>query len=197
MKAVRYLIIESEQDYNNEVELAGTKIVVNSTIESVENINRIGTVVSSPEGTILESGDKVIVHHNIMRRKNDTKGDEIRSPFHIEDGKYFVPLDQVFAYKREGDKDWNAIDPYCFIKPIQIESKQVGSIHIPVDAQENFKGRENGVGVIRYINRQLGEQEGLKVGDKIHFEPWSEHEFEIDGELLYKMRTSDIQAKAL
>lgn len=196
MKAVRYVLVKSDQDYNNEVELAGKKILVNSSIESVENINREATVVSSPEGTILQEGDTVIIHHNIMRHKNDIKGNEIKSPFHIGDNVYFVPPTEIFAYKR-GDGEWEALDPFCFVKPIELEKEEElksGIILMPT-SKDSFKGRENGVGILRYGNRELEEQEDIHPGDRVHFEPFSEHEFEIDGELLYKMRTSDILAK--
>ena len=64
MKAVKYVIVESEQDYNNEVTLSGgQKIIVNTTIESVSNINRQVEVVSVPKGLILQEGDVIIIHH--------------------------------------------------------------------------------------------------------------------------------------
>lgn len=197
MKAVHYVLVKSDQDYNNEVELkGGLKLVVNSSIETVENINREATVVSSPKGTVLKEGDRVIIHHNIMRRKNDIKGNEIKSPFHIEDNIYFVPPTEVFAYKRDGG-EWQALDPYCFVKPIELKEEKVESgIVILPGAQDNFKKRANGVGIMRFANRELAV-EGIEPGDKVHFEPWSEHEFEIDGEVLYKMKTSDILGKEL
>lgn len=195
MKSLTYLIVEAGQEYNNEVELAGQKIVVNTTIESVENINREATVLASPEGTVLQAGDKVIIHHNIMRRKNNSSGKEIPSPFAIGDGKFFVPPNEVFAYKR-GDSDWKALDPYCFVEPIKLEKVELESgILLTEKAQENFKGRENGVGIMKYSNQELMEEEEIFEGDRVHFEPWSEHEFKIDGKTYYKMKTSDILAK--
>lgn len=195
MRALGYVVVQSEQDYNNEVELAGTKIVVNTTIESVENINREATVVATPKGTVLEVGDRVLVHHNIMRRKNNIKGKEIRSQFHIKDGQYYVPPTEIFAYKR-GDSGWQALDPYCFVAPIKAKDVVKGGIVIPAEKdKDNYKGRENGMGILRIANRELLEDEGLKIGDKVNFLPYSEHEYKIDGELLYKMKSSDILAK--
>lgn len=196
MKAVRYVLVKSDQDYNNEIDFAGGKLVINSSIESVANINREATVVSSPEGTVLEEGDTVIIHHNIMRRKNDIKGNEIKSPFHLEGNIYFVPPTEIFAYKR-GDGEWKALDPFCFVKPIELEKEKVldSGIILTPTSKDSFKGRENGVGILRFANRELEESEGIFPGDKVHFEPFSEHEFEIDGEVLYKMRTQDILAK--
>lgn len=193
MDTLQYVIVESKQDYNNEVELAGKKIVVNTTIESVSNINREATVISTPKGTILQEGDTVILHHNIMRRKNNTAGKEVRSNFYLKDNKYFVPLTEVFAYKR-GEDSWKAIDPFCFVEPIKLEKKEVSGILIREEDQGGFKNRVNGEGILKYINKELEEVEGLSIGDRVVFTPFSEHEFEIDGQVLYKMKTSDILA---
>ena len=196
MRSLGYVVVQADQEYNNEVELAGVKIVVNTTIESVENINREATVVSSPEGTILLPGDRVIVHHNIMRKKNSTSGKEIKSQFHIKDDKYFVPPTEVFAYKRGDESEWQGLDPYCFVEPIKAKDKEVGGINISAEKdKENFKGRENGVGILRIANRELLEEEGLKIGDKVHFTPWSEYEVKVDGRVMYRMKSEDILAK--
>ena len=46
----------------------------------------------------------------------------------------------------------------------------------------------------REINKQL-EELGLKKGDQICYEPFSEYEFVIEGDLLYRMYTDNITIK--
>lgn len=195
MRSLQYIIIESEQAYNNEKEIAeGVKIVVNTTIESVENINRIGKVIAAPEFTILKEGDEVIVHHNIMRLRNGTSGKMVKSNFNIEGNKYFVPLTEVFMYRRNGG-EWNAISPYCFVKPIRQEKEEkVNNVIIPDNVvSDTHKGMVKNHGIMVYPNDDLINQ-GVDKGTKIIFSNDSEYEFEIDGEIHYKMSTDDVIA---
>lgn len=193
MPTLNYIIIKSEQSYNNEKKLEnGKKLIVNTTIESVEHINRIGEVVEAPDFTILKKGDKVIVHHNIMRLRNGINGQKVKSNFYIEDNKYFVPLTEVFMYKREGD--WTAINPYCFVKPIkkEIEEGKRGSILLPENNEEGtYKGMLKNMGILIYGNEEL-KKINVKKGTQVIFSCHSEYEFIIDNKLLYRMRTQDI-----
>ncbi len=189
MKAVKYVIVESEQDYNNEVTLSGgQKIIVNTTIESVSNINRQVEVVSVPKGLILQEGDVIIIHHNILRRKNDVKGREVRSDYWIKDNYYFVPPTEIFLYKRDGV--WYGLDPFVFIEPIK-KKPEISKTGIYLTTKEK---EVKNTGYIKYINKEL-ESWGLKVGDKVFFKDDSEYEFEIEGQVLYRMKTSDILGK--
>lgn len=189
MRAVKYIIIEAPTEYNNEVELSnGMKLVVNTTIESVANINRQVKVKAAPDNTVLEKGDTLIIHHNILRRKNDIKGVEKRSDYWLYDNLYFVPPTEVFLYKKE-DGDWISPDPYVFVEPIEQESIRTQS-GIYLDTGFKKKYVEN-VGNIAYINEEL-KSWGLKQGNKVFFKDDSEYEFNIDGRLLYRMKTSDI-----
>lgn len=193
MKVLNFIIVEVEEAYNNEIELnSGVKLTVNTTIESVEHINRVAKVVSAPEFTILQEGDEVIIHHNICRLRNGVKGEKVYSNYHLEGNKYFVPLTEVFMYRR--DSDWISIDPYCFVKPIKIEGQESSFIYIPDEFKEGHKGNERHVGILEYPNKQLIE-EGYKKGDKIIFSKNSEYEFNIDGTIMYKMSSKDILAK--
>lgn len=189
MKSVNYFIVEVDKAYENEVELStGGKFIVNSTIEEVSHINRVATIVASPDFTVLQAGDKVVMHHNILRLRNDVNGNVAPSNFHIEDNKYFVPLTEVFMFKRGGE--WKALDPYCFVEPIDEESDKGFSLSLQ---ESSYKGKKKGVGIMRYPNEDLTAQ-GVKTGDKVKFTPNSEYEFNIDGVLYYKMSTRDIIA---
>ena len=73
-----YVIVETDSAYNNEKKITeDISIVVNTTIESVEHINRKGKVIASPSFTILKEGDEVILHHNIFRLRNGVKGEKV------------------------------------------------------------------------------------------------------------------------
>lgn len=189
MKTPYYVIVETDKAYNNEKKITeDISIVVNTTIESVEHINRKATVLVAPDFTVLEKGDEVIIHHNIFRLRNGLKGVMLESDYLIEDNRYCVPPTEIFMYKR-GDSDWEALDPYCFIKPIKAEEdtsliKGVRDLH---------KGNLPHIGIIVYPNKEMAEK-GLKKGDKVAFSKYSEYEFELNGEILYKMSTNDILA---
>lgn len=191
MRSINYIIVEVDSAYNNDKDIGnGINITVNTSIESVEHINRVAKVVKAPDFTMLEEGDEVIVHHNIFRLRNDQMGLEVESNYWIEDNKYFVPLTEVFMYRR-GDSDWKALDPYCFVKPIEQEQpEQVQGIYVK-DMEDNYKGMVKNTGVMAYVNESL-KSLGVSDGDTIAFSNYSEYEFMIDDELYYKMATKDI-----
>lgn len=188
MKAVKYVIIETPTEYNNEVELSsGLKLIVNTTIESVANINRQVKVLAAPENTILEKGDMLVVHHNILRRKNNIKGEEVRSDYWMYDNIYFVPPTEIFLYKKS-ESEWEAPDPFVFIEPIEKDIKTESGIFLDTGFEKKYV---DNMGYIAYINEEL-KSWGLKKGDKVFFKDDSEYEFNIDDRLLYRMKTSDI-----
>lgn len=192
MKTLNYMIVEVDSAYNNEKKIGDVSLVVNSTIESVEHINRIAKVVASPEFTPIKAGDEVIIHHNICRLRNGIKGIMVQSDFHIENNLYFVPLTEVFMYKPVGG-EWTALAPFCFIQPIKDETKKIGSI-IVQNSGDTFEGNIDKQGVVKYTNPELQEY-GINVGDHICFSEDSQYKFNIDGEILYRMKTSDILGK--
>jgi Co-chaperonin GroES (HSP10) len=192
MKAINYMIVEVESAYNNEKKLGDVSIVVNSTIESVEHINRIARVIASPEFTPIKAGDEIIIHHNICRLRNGIKGQVTQSDYHIEDNKYFVPLMEIFAYKPVGG-EWTALAPFCFVEPIKDETKKIGSI-IVQNSGDVHKGMLTKQGIIKYTNPEL-EEYGIKEDDHIAFSEDSEYEFVIDGKTYYRMKTNDILGK--
>lgn len=190
MRTINYLIVTLDETYNNEVDIDSVgKFIVNSTIEDVSSINRVATVVAAPDFTILKRGDKVVVHHNIFRLRNNTKGNITPSDFDLGENTYFVPLTEVFMFKGEGD--WEAISPYCFVKPIETENTEGFSLSL---SEGSYKGKQELVGIMTYPNKDLSLK-GLKKGDKVKFTANSEYEFNLDGVLYYKMSTRDIVGK--
>jgi co-chaperonin GroES (HSP10) len=191
MKSVNHIIVKVRDSYNNNKR----GIIQNTSIETVSSINREVEVYSAPEGVVINKGNKVIIHHNILRFRNNMKGQLINSNYFlgtVNDYKLFiVPLTEVFMYKSD-DSDWTALDPFCFIKPVKKEN--LDKVLLSEEDSFDHKGNVKHHGIIKYPNKYM-EELGLKVGDKVIFSNWSEYEFEIEGELLYKMSTKDILVK--
>ena len=185
---INYIIVEIDEAYKNEID----GIVVNSTIESIAHINRVARVLEAPSFTILKEGDEVVVHHNMFRLRNGIRGKKVQSDYHLKDNIYYIPLTQVFMYKRDGG-DWQAIRPYVFVKPVEFEDRVENGVTITANDKNSYKGRKRLRGIIKFPNDELLAQ-GVKVGDEIVFSYYSEYEFNINGETLYKMSTKDILA---
>jgi co-chaperonin GroES (HSP10) len=168
----------------NEVELSnGTTLVVNTTIESAEHINRIGTVEAAPKTAPFKAGDEVIVHHNVFRKKNGYEGVRLESDYYLEPNLYYVTKDLIFAYKSPGGS-WEALEPYFFVKPIEREIKKTSSGIFLESGKEKYVHQEAS---LRYLNKELREW-GLKEGDVVGYGKNQEYKFNIDGELLYRVR---------
>jgi co-chaperonin GroES (HSP10) len=184
---INFIIVEIDEAYNNEED----GIVVNSTVESVKHINREATVLEAPEFTILKKGDKVICHHNIFRIRNGIKGQKVKSNYNLEDNVYFIPLTEVFMFKRE--QGWEAIRPYVFVEPIPYTDKNIDNVTIVRNKNNSHKGNKKLRGIVKYPNDDLIKS-GVKVGDEVVFSSHSQYEFNVEGETLYKMSTRDILA---
>ena len=173
-----YLIQPHGDRYNNEIKIGDKSLILNATIDEKDYkyVNRIGEVVAIPRMKgLLEVGDKVIVHHNVFRKWWNVKGRLSNSGSHVKDKEFSCYQDQIFAFNK-GD-GWIALEDYCFIKPIKREIKGF---------QMDFDVNEHQKGVVRFSNPIL-ESQGIQVGDTVLFDSNSEYEFNIDGEVLYKM----------
>lgn len=183
MNSPYYFIIQPVGDeYENEVEIAGKKIIVNSTLENHKHVNRLGRITHIPgryKGTI-SVGDIIIVHHNIFRIYYDMKGRPKKSPNFFKDGLYFIDEGQFYLY-HNGDR-WNSVGEYCFVEPVQKENSYLYE-----------EGLEDSTGVLVYGNETLRSM-GVEEGSKINFTKNSEYEFTVDNKKLYRMRTADICA---
>jgi len=152
--------------------VAKSGLVLSTSKEDHKTTQRQAKIISLPlsyKGG-AQVGDILLVHHNTFRLYDDMKGREKSGPSHFRDNLYFIFDDQWFMYKH--DDQWIAPAPYCFIKPTD----------------------EPLIGIIKYMNDDM-EAMGLKVGDKIAFQPDSEYEFDIDGEKLYRMFTRNLTLK--
>ena len=185
MQSLYNFIIEPENSrYNNEVDINGKKLIVNTTMDDHKFVNRVGIVKSIPlvGKTNIKVGDKVIVHHNVFRRFYDIKGREKNSSSYFKEDMYFCYFDQIFLYMQ--NNEWKAPKNYCFVKPIVNNKKDI------ITAQKERKH----IGVLKYGNKSL-EALGINEGDLIGFNLNSEYEFVIDNNRLYRMQSKDITIK--
>ena len=173
-------IIETDQRYNNKVDVDGVELVVNTEITERDAIfvNRHATIRSTPiVGGSLEVGDEVIVHHNVFRRMVDMRGKETDSGSFLGENQALVFHDQIFAYKREGK--WHACEGYCFVEPRENEETFInGNVALLS-------------GHIWLADERLKSQ-GANEGDLVGFTPNSEYEFYIDNKLYYRILSNHV-----
>lgn len=182
MHSPHFFIITPANDtlYDNEIKIDGKTLTTSTSFENHQVTNRQGVVQAVPtryKGPILP-GDKVIVHHNVFRKYLDMRGVEKFSVNLIRDNIYRVYLEEVFAFKSEGDY-WIPTDGFCFVEPIE------NTEDFSNEAEEELHGE------LVYIGNDL-IKDGLERGDKIVFTPISEYEFNIDGQKLYRIQTKDV-----
>lgn len=164
--------------YNNTKSIGGVDLIISTSEEDFRFANREAIVIAVPvayDGPIRE-GDTLIVHHNAFKIYNDMKGRRKSGKSFFRDDKFFIDIDQFFAYRHEGERVWHGHDRYCFVKPIPAEETY---IYKPVT-------HEPLVGEVTIVNDGL-RAHGISVGDRIGFKPESEYEFTIDGQLMYRL----------
>jgi len=173
-----YIIKPVGGRYNNSVDVDGKELLVNTEIFNHQYVNREAEIIAVPKGikSQLQVGDIVIVHHNVFRRWHNIRGEEKNSRSYFEEDKYFVKEDQIFAYKRF-DTKWKGLKGYCFVKPLK-----------STEMFDESKERSL-IGVVKHTDGSVD------VGDLVGFTPWSEYEFVIDGQRLYRVLSKEITIK--
>ena len=181
MKSLYNYIISTNDRYNNKTSVEGKELILNTEIteRDYEFVNRIGTVISTPINikTPIKKGDQVIIHHNVFRRWYDVKGNERNSGSYIDEDRYSVSPDQLFAYNQ--NDTWHCLNMYCFVEPL--ENEDIWS----TESEQKL------LGVLTYTNDYLSSL-GLSCGDIVGFTPESEYEFNIDDKKLYRILSTDI-----
>jgi len=183
MRSLYSFIIEPRENrYENKKYINGVELILNTEIQDHKFVSRVGVVLETPINgkTGIKKGDEVIVHHNVFRRFNDVRGEEVNGKSFFEEDKYFVYPDQVFMYNRNGE--WKTLDGFCFVKPIK--NRKLFS----VEPEEQL------IGVLKYVDNSLLKN-GIKEGDLIGFTPDSEYEFIVENERLYRVPTNSICIK--
>jgi len=175
-----YIIEPIGERYNNKKKIGNKELILNTKIENWKAINKLAKVVSIPKAYNLpiQVGDLIHVHHNIFRRFYDMKGRQKNSRSYFKDNLYFCSPDQIYLYNRNNNN--KSFLDRCFVKPIK--SSELGKKFIP------------NKGILKYDNAMLNSL-GIFKDDIISFRSAREWEFEIDGELLYCMKSKDILIK--
>lgn len=155
-------------------DIDGKELLLNTEVQNHHYTSRLGVVVNTPLAidSEIQPGDEVIVHHNVFRRFRDIRGKEKNSKAYYKEDTFFVQPDQIYAYKR--NTEWEALDGYCFVKPIV--AKDTLDMHHEQPA----------IGIIKYAG------EGFEAGALIGFKPGMEYEFNIEGERLYRIPVNQI-----
>jgi hypothetical protein len=177
-----FIIMPDGKRYNNEIDLNGDKLIVNSSIENFKLINRKAVVIATPTAfvTPIQEGDEVIVHHNVFRRYYNHKGKEVDSSRTFDDNKYLCQYDQIYLYKRM--VKWNSVGERCFIMPIKNKDDW------------SLEPEQRNKGIVKIGNKTL-ESLGINEGDLVGFKSNREFEFIVNKQRLYCMESNDILVK--
>ena len=178
----KFIVKPVGKRYNNEKKIGDSSLLLNNNIESFRHVSKEAIVVSTPIAfnTSIKPGDKVIIHHNIFRRFYDMKGREKNSGTYFKEDMYFVGVDQLYMYQKDGK--WYPNLDYCFVKPIEETSSY------SLDKEQKH------IGILKYGNKAL-EALQINPNDLVGFKPFGEFEFIIDNERLYCMKSNDIVIK--
>ena len=174
-----YLIKPKNNRYDNIKKIGDEELILNTEFSNHLFVSRSAIILETPSlfESNIENGDEVIVHHNIFRRWNDVRGNERNSKDYFKNDKYFCYPDQIFLYKK--DNNWKATDGYCFVKPLKNDNEY------SIDKEKSLQG------IIKYKDNS----DFINIGDKVGFTPWSEYEFIINEERLYRVMTKEISIK--
>ena len=178
MKSVyNFVVTPKGERYNNKKKVGDSELILNTEIYNHQFVNRTAIVKSIPliGDTDIQSGDEVIVHHNVFRRWHNVKGIEKNSRSFFDENTYLINQDQIFLFKR--NKEWKAPKGYCFVKPLKA-----------ID-QFNIESEKPLQGVVKYSDGTV------EVNELIGFRPKSEYEFIVDGERLYRVLSNFITIK--
>jgi len=155
-------------------DIDGKELLLNTEVQNHHYTSRLGVVVNTPLAidSEIQPGDEVIVLHNVFRRFRDIRGKEKNSKAYYKEDTFFVQPDQIYAYKR--NTGWQALDGYCFVKPIV--AKETFDMH----------NEQPSIGIVKYASEEF------EVGALVGFKPGMEYEFNIEGERLYRIPANQI-----
>jgi hypothetical protein len=119
MRSVFNFLIEPKNGRTTALKQVGDKeLLLNTELQNHQYTSRLGVVRATPTAmnTEVQVGDEIIVHHNVFRAFRDIRGKEKNSKSFITDDLFTVSIDQIYAYKRNGE--WRAIEGFSFVKPL-------------------------------------------------------------------------------
>ena len=185
MRSNLYFIVKplDGKRYDNVRSVEGKEYYLNTSIEDAKFVQRLAEVVSTPTWYTgpIRSGDVVVVHHNVFRLYYDVYGKEKSTADHFKDKLFFVGIDRVYLYKSD-DCEWKCNLDFCFIRP------QMNDNEMDPSALKEYWGE------VCFDSDTLKDM-GVMKGDIVSFQPECEYEFDIDGEVIYRMYTKNICLK--
>lgn len=186
MQSPFYFIVNPLNDtrYNNTKNIGGVDFIISTSEEDHKFSNRYAVVVDTPlryNGPI-KIGDKLLVHHNAFKFYNDIRGNRKSGRSFFRENLFLIDAEQFFMYKNKDG--WNAYDRYCFVRPIKATDYYL---------KKSFKN-EPLMGEMVYPNEYL-KSKGVAKGDIVCFCPESEYEFDVDGDLMYRIYDHQITMK--
>jgi hypothetical protein len=177
MNSLLDFIVTPKGKSTTSIKNVGNKnIILNTELQNHNYVNRIGIVISEPliNNTNIKKGDEVILHHNVFRRFYDIRGKEKNSRSYLEENKYLVNENQIFAVKK---KEWECLKGFCFIKPLK------------EDKMFSIDFEKPGIGIVKYTDGSI--EQGALIGYKLGFE----YDFYINKEKLYRVPANQITIK--
>ena len=190
MRTAVYKTIVKPKDskrYNNTEKIAGVDFIVHTSISDKDHrhVNKIGIVTMIPTTEVeYEVGDEVLIHHNAFRQFWNVRGQLQQSNSYINKEQFNVYKDQIYAYRKPGNKDWIMLNDNVLVKP----TKENAKIRMNHDVYKPLHG------TLAFGNPELSKL-NIKPLDGVLFTPYSEHKFELDGVLYYRMKNQDIVYK--
>ena len=167
--------------YNDTKKIAGVDFIVHTSISEKDwrHVNRIGVVTGLPLIDVRYSiGDEVLVHHNVFRQFWNNNGNLQNSNSSLGEDNFSAWYDQIFAFRTPGEQ-WNMLGDHVLVYPVKEDSETATSSYKPLR------------GTLAVGNTDTAKI-GLKPGERLLFSPNSEHKYELDNVLHYRMRTKDI-----
>ena len=172
---------KDDQRYNTTKNIGGGDWVVHTSISDKDGreVNRIGIVTGLPLiDTQYEIGDEVLVHHNVFRQFWNQKGKLQNSNASLGHNGFSAWIDQIYAFRKPGE-EWTMLGDNILVYPVIDEEKVLVTHFKPLH------------GTLAVGNTETSKI-GLKPGERLLFTPNSEHKYEVDDKLHYRMRTKDI-----
>lgn len=178
----KFIVSPVGGQYVNNKTIDGIELVVNTSIENAEDVQRLGIVKSVPIGYKgdVRVGDQIITQHNVFRITFDDNGIPRQSDNHIKDDLFMITHDLIYLIIR--GEEVIAPDDVLFAKPI-----------INYDEWHGYKTMEN-IGIAKYVNENMKKQ-GISPGDRIAFKSYSNYEFNIFGNTYWMMKNRRVTAK--
>ena len=121
MRSPHGFIVEPHEGklYKNTTKIGSMNFIMSSSIENHKAVNREAMVIAAPSqyNGLIKDGARIIVHHNVFRKTYAYGGLEQFSSDRVDKDTYLVPAESVYAYKNSPEDDWDAVAPWCFVKP--------------------------------------------------------------------------------